>query len=59
MHPSAGADLGILVGEGGDIICNTYIIYVQHLFSKFHYQLGSPGGGVKLLKPPPLDPPLQ
>ena len=32
--------------RGGDIICNTYsIIYLQHLFSKVHYQLGSPGGG--------------
>ena len=39
-----GADLGILVG-GGLTLLATPIIYLQHLFSKFHYQLGSPWGG--------------
>ena len=51
-----GADLGILVG-GGVTLSAIPIIYLQHLFSKFHYQLGSPwvgvGGGVKPLNPPP------
>ena len=52
---ASGADLGILVG-GGLTLFATPIIYLQHLFSKFHYQLGSPGGGGK---PPPLpDPPV-
>ena len=37
----------------------TPITYLQHLFSKFHYQLGSPGGGVNPeTNTPPLDPPL-
>ena len=31
----------------------TPIIYLQHLFSKFHYQLGSPGGGLNPLGHPP------
>ena len=41
--------------KGFDIICNTSIniIYLQHLFSKFHYQLGSPWGGVEPSKAPP------
>ena len=40
-----GADLGNLVRGGGLTLFATPIIYLQHLFSKFHYQLGSPGGG--------------
>ena len=48
---NAGADLGILVGGG--LTFATPIIYLQHLFSKFHYQLGSPCGGGKPLNPPP------
>ena len=51
-----GADLGILVGRGLTLFA-IRIIYLQHLFSKFHYQLGSPGGGGKPLTPP-LDPSL-
>ena len=51
--PTAGADLGILVG-GGLTLFATPIIYLQHLFSKFHYRLGSPWGGGN----PPPDPPL-
>ena len=43
MH-NAGADLGILVG-GGVTLFAIPIIYLQHLFSKFHYQLDSPWGG--------------
>ena len=48
----AGADLEILVG--GVTLFAIPIIYLQHLFSKFHYELGDPGGGgVKPLSPPP------
>ena len=48
----SGADLGIWVG-GGWTLFATPIIYLQHLFSKFHYQLGSPwGGGLNTLTPP-------
>ena len=43
---NAGADLGILVGGGRLTLFATPIIYLQHLFSKFHYQLGSPWGGL-------------
>ena len=33
-------------GGGGCLtLFATPIIYLQDLFSKFHYQLGSPGGG--------------
>ena len=42
---TTGADLGILVG-GGLTLFAIPIIYLQHLFSNFHYQLGSPGGGI-------------
>ena len=45
IHKTIRADLGILVG--GVTLFATPIIYLQHLFSKFHYQLSSPwwGGG--------------
>ena len=49
----SGVDLEILVG--GDLtLFATPIIYLQHLLSKFHYQLGSPWGESN----PHLDPPL-
>ena len=37
-----GVDLEIWLG--GLTLFATPLIYLQHLFSKFHYQLGSPGG---------------
>ena len=45
-------------GCGGLTLFAIPIIYLLHLFSKFHYQLGSPGGGGLNPRTPPLDPPL-